>query len=114
MAAEVPKENVAEIFRKVYATLIETLEADDITPALFSTGLISTVERNGIAVQGQTSQHKTTKLLEAVQRAIDTEPNNFYTFIKLLNKHRKYTPLVMNIMERGELCFFALSIVDVT
>ena len=114
MAAEVPKKNVADIFRIVYATLTKALVPDEITPALFSEGLISNFEKNEINVQGQTQEQKATKLLAAVQRAIHAEQNNFYTFLKLLNKHKKYKCLVMNIMKRGELCFFALSIVDVT
>ena len=115
MAAEVPKESVAEIFTIVYAMLSGALEPDVITPALFSIALISTVERDEIiAVQGQTPHKKTSILLRAVQRAINAEPNNFYTFLKLLNKSRDNKCLVKKIMDCGELCFFALLIVDIT
>ncbi|KAL5469231.1 hypothetical protein EMCRGX_G030456 [Ephydatia muelleri] len=99
VAAEVPKKNVAEIFRIFYATLSEALVPDEITPALFSKGLISKLEKNEINVQGQTQEQKATKLLAAVQRAIHAEQNNFYTFLKLLNKHKEYKLLVMNIMK---------------
>ena len=103
MAAEVPKKDVAEIFRLDYYQLSKTLKPDDITAELYSTGLISQAEKDEIEVAGQTEQCKTTKLLDAVQRAIHSEPNNFCTFLKLLNRHDKYKPLVKNILDHGEL-----------
>ena len=103
MAAEVPEKDVAEIFRIHYNKLSKTLKPDDITAELYSTGLISKAEKDEIEVAGQTQQCKTTKLLDAVQRAINTEPNNFDTFLNLLNRHPKYKPLVKNIEEHGEL-----------
>ena len=108
MAAEVPEKNVAEIFRIYYLQLTQTLTSDDITATLYSGGLISVSEKEGIEVEGQSPKPKTAKLLHvaAVQRAINTEPNN--TFLKVLNKHQKYKPLVKKIiMDHSEMfiCF---------
>ena len=104
MAAEVPEKDVAETFRKQYYQLSETLTPDDITAKLYSRGLISDSEKEDIEVAEVPLKRRTAKLLAAVQRAINTEPNNFYTFLKMLNGHPKYKPLVKKIiMDHGEM-----------
>ena len=108
VAAEVPKKDVAETFRLHYYQLSKTLKPDDITAKLYSTGLISQADKGDIEVTGQSLQHKTAKLLDAVERAINAEPNNFYTFLKVLNRHQIYKRLVQNIiMDHGEMFFGA-------
>ncbi|KAL5469233.1 hypothetical protein EMCRGX_G030458 [Ephydatia muelleri] len=103
VAVEVPEKNVAEIFRINYHQLSEALNPDDITAELYSTGLISQAEKDEIEVAGQTKQCKTAKLLDAVRRAINTKPNNFDTFLNVLNRLQKYRPLVKKIKKLGEL-----------
>ena len=108
MAAEVPKKHVAETFRKKYDLLSETLTPDDITAKLYSRGLISASEKEDIEVAEVPLKRRTAKLLAAVERAIKTEPDNFYTFLKVLNGHLKYKKLVEKIiMDHGEMFFGA-------
>ena len=103
MAAEVPKKNVAEIFRHHYSKLSEQITPEDITGKLYSSGLISQHEKEEIQVAGQPKNHMTSKMLDAVERAIKADDDKFYTFLKLLNVHRKYKRLIKKIMDDGEL-----------
>ena len=74
---------------------------DDVTAKMYSEGLISVTERDGINIPGLTMQKRTSTLLEALERAIMCDEIKFIIFLNILEDVNKYKLLVDNI--RAEL-----------
>ena len=99
-------ENVAMMFNNFVAKLREAVNPDDISAQLLANDVITNNEKAEIDLPSCTTQARMDKLLAAVQRAIHISPQNYETFLVILDKNRKYSPLVQEM--RGKVAFSRL------
>lgn len=73
--------------------MIEAIYPDDITSKLYTIGLICNTEMTKIENQQNDDLKKNKFILDAVQRAIVIDSNNFKVFLTILKTVPKYEPL---------------------
>ena len=69
------------------------MNPDDISADLFARNVITKNEKAEADLQMFTTQVRMDKLLAAVQRAINIDPQNYETFLDILDKEKKYSAL---------------------
>ena len=77
--------------------MIEAIYPDDITSKLYTIGLISKTEMIKIDNQQNDDLKKNKFLLDAVQRAIVIDSDNFEVFLTILKTVPKYEPLCVTM-----------------
>ena len=92
------KDNELEAFDSLYDLLRSSLTTADVIGGCFANHIISSSERDAVEAAG-TAREKAAALLDAVRRAIMIDPANFDTFLNILSKEAKYTPLVKRLRE---------------
>ena len=90
--------NELEAFDSLYDLLRNSLTTADVIGGCFANHIISSSERDEVQAAG-TAGEKAAGLLDAVRRAIVISPANFDTFLTILSKEAKYTPLVKQLRE---------------
>ena len=86
---------------KYYAELREKVNPSDIAAHLYAKGLISRNERADANNKMHSEGDRMDRLLPAVERAIEIDNKNFYTFLDILDGDPKYKRLVQSM--RGTL-----------
>ena len=89
--------NEEQAFRRYYAQLREKVNPSDIAAHLYSEGLISRNERDDADNKMHSDGVRMDKLLPAVERAIEIDKKNFYTFLDILDLVPKYKCLVQSM-----------------
>ena len=79
------------------------MNPDDISAHLRARNVITMNEKADVDLQTFTPQVRMDKLLAAVQRAINIDPQNYETFRDILGKEKKYSVLVKEM--RGKVPF---------
>ena len=86
--------DAASVFVGFFAKLKENVNPDDISAHLLARRVITNNEKADVDLQMFTPQVRMDKLLAAVQRAINIDPQNYETFLDILGKEEKYAALV--------------------
>ena len=86
-----------------FSAQLKDVHPDDISTDLFAKNVISTREKAEIDHESCAQHKRMDKLLEAVQRAININPQNYETFLDVLDKEKKYSALVKKM--RGKVAF---------
>lgn len=81
-----------ESFKAIYADL-QNINPDEVTGRLYSAGLLVKSDKDDINdLHVRTT--KVNKLLDAVEKAISIKPDNFFTFLNILDSIPLYKPIV--------------------
>ena len=91
------------VFVNFISKLRENVNPYDICSHLLAQGMITSNEKAEIDNQMLIPQRRMDKLLTAVQKAINIDPEKCETFAKILGKERKYSALVKEM--RGNFAF---------
>ena len=86
--------DAASMFRRFFEQLRVNVHPDDISTDLFINDVITKSEKSEIDLPQYTQYKRMDKLLEAVQRAINIDPQNYEIFLDILDKEIKYSVLV--------------------
>ncbi len=71
-------------FTRSYGYLRDTLTAKDVVPVASSNGLLTKTERKAALHSSYEDCEKNDKLLEAIEKRILANPENFHKFVRLL------------------------------
>ncbi len=71
-------------FKRSYSFLRNTLTANDVAPVASSNGLLTKTERQAALHSRYEDCEKNDKLLEAIEKRILANPENFHKFVQLL------------------------------
>ena len=88
-----------QTLRRYYGELRDQVNPSDIAPDLYSEGLISLSEKDDAANKMHSEGDRMDKLLPAVERAIEIDRKNFYTFMDILDRVPKYKCLVQSMRD---------------
>ena len=86
--------DAASMFHHFSAQLKFNVHPEDISSDLCAKKMISTSEKSEIDLQPCTQYKRMDKLLEAVQRAMNIDPQYYEIFLDILDKEKKYSVLV--------------------
>ena len=94
-----PSSKEEQALRTHYAELREQVNPSDIAAHLYAKELISRNERADADNKMHSESDRMDRLLTALERAIDIDKKNFYTFMDILGRVSKYKFLVQSVRD---------------